>query len=101
MVDTLKHGPACPRCGCEDSTVIKQPDQTKSVWWGSGTAECNHCGQRYCFKPDWQPPAAERRIPAVVCQCGETMRVTHTRKSVRYLRCDACGATTKAARKDN
>jgi len=105
--------PDCPRCGCNDTTVVKPPDPARDKWWGAGLAECRHCGLRYNFRGsqnghagNGQPaPAApagpQRIIPVVPCErCDTEMRVTQTRKQLRYYKCPDCGHTRKLARAD-
>ncbi len=103
-------GPECPHCGCRDSEILKEPAGGRS-WFNSGRARCRHCGMEFSFQelpPEPEPAPivepeqtvpiqiAERTIPAPKCpDCGGEMRVTSTRKAVRYHKCDACGRTMK------
>lgn len=120
-------GPACPNCGCEDAEILEQPkpspDPKQGGWWGSGRAECNACGREFRFKelpkpPEppadpapvfdepanpvavLEPPQVEKRVvPVVKCpDCGGEMKITSSRKVVRYHKCPKCGQTAKTAR---
>lgn len=107
----LCNGPPCPRCGCRDSKIMREPDNGKS-WWNAGQARCNHCGMGFTFMElpqepavvDEVPPAiplqiAGRTIPEPTCpQCGGETRITSTRKGLRYHKCTSCGATMKTAK---
>jgi predicted RNA-binding Zn-ribbon protein involved in translation (DUF1610 family) len=42
-------GPACPRCGCRDCRIVREPSKTLS-WWGAGRARCRHCGNEFSFR---------------------------------------------------
>lgn len=123
-------GPACPRCGCQDVKVLREPDASGS-WWGGGKARCRHCQREFTFRQVPKKTAVEppmvltpiaivddfdpladvsvvdasvhaidlKVVPVVACpKCGETMRVSSTRKNVRHFKCDKCGETAKKAR---
>ena len=51
-------GPSCPRCGCNDTTVIR-PDRPDS-WFPCGVAHCNcdGCNAEFTFREgqDEAPP---------------------------------------------
>ena len=57
-------GPVCPRCGCRDSKILRQPDVTGS-WWGGGKARCRHCGLAFSFREIPKPPPP----PEVPVEC--------------------------------
>ncbi len=96
-------------------------DPDKKSWWGSGLAECNHCRRQFHYKelpaqpeppaeevpapreealPEPDPPRIEKVvIPVVTCKdCGAKMKITSTKKAVRYHKCPTCGNTAKTAR---
>lgn len=52
--------PRCPRCGCEDSQVLRYPPVgAEGTWWGlSGKAACKHCGLRFDFVQRKDAPRA-------------------------------------------
>ena len=120
-------GPECPNCGCRDAELLREPinGAGEKSWFGSGLAECNHCGRRFHFKelpaqpapleetppeepqrelaaaePD--PPRIKRAIiPVVTCQdCDTKMKITTVKKHVRYHKCPKCGNTAKTARQE-
>ena len=91
------YGPACPKCGCPDTLVLKpgQPDS----WIATGQAKCEHCGHDFSF-----PQAAGESAPTAViyhpircpnCHSKNT-HVHTTRVPVRYHTCDACGYKFKS-----
>ncbi len=53
-------GPECPKCGCCDAEILKEPDPGLGVttWYGSGMARCKHCRATFHFKPDDEPAAS-------------------------------------------
>ena len=94
----------CPNCGCNDTTVIQEPNPARGRWWGSGSASCAHCGLVFSFRPpmDGTPDSQPAKIiPELTCEaCGGEMKVSQTRNLVRWYKCSDCGATRKVARKD-
>lgn len=102
-----------------------KPDPDVS-WWDQqidtqGRAKCKCCRLEFTFKevltepeepemPISEPEAAAvatsaptvistQTVPTVACpECGAAMRVTSTRRSVRYHKCPKCGKTSKTAR---
>ena len=70
-------GPACPNCGCEDTTITVKPPpagpprvdslgrQLPSTWWGSGKARCNFCHQAFFFR-EVEEPAQTPPLPAAL-----------------------------------
>lgn len=121
----LCSGPNCPRCGCNQSKVLQEPSATEGVyvkagerrtglaWFASGRARCGHCGTVFAFRekkagsaslpqstPTELPATAEARtMPVLTCEkCGETMKISSTRKTVRWHKCPRCGATRKTPR---
>ena len=118
-------GPECPNCGCRDAELLREPipdTPQQKTWFGSGLAECNHCRRRFHFKelpaqpqpppiedvsveleepaPLPDPPRIEKTfMPVVMCDdCNVQMRITSTKKALRYHRCPQCGNTAKTAR---
>lgn len=109
-------GPACPRCGCQDTDVDRRRQR-----WGTASVRyrCNHCGQTW-HPTRWQgspvpaqPTATPEPEPngngdvslggAVVYRpircpdCGSTeTKVTSTRRPTRYHKCLGCGGTFKS-----
>lgn len=59
------NGPACPRCGCRDATILQRPpehdDDGRGSWWPQGRARCRHCGMAFAFRrlPESQPVDAD------------------------------------------
>jgi transcriptional regulator NrdR family protein len=100
---TACNGPECPRCGCLDSRVIRQPRRPA---WLPGVAECGYCAHRFRFAVK---PEAAVEAPKVVfhrprcpdCQ-SLNLRVQNTQpkddagRVIRYLRCDRCKARLKS-----
>lgn len=70
-------GPACVRCGCQDVTILSQPQVVEAIdttgtaptaWNVPGRAACNHCGTRFPIQQT-EPPSAVYSGP--VCpECG-------------------------------
>jgi hypothetical protein len=55
----LCDGPECPRCGCQDSEILKPPPQAPEreiLWWAWGHARCRHCGHPFTFQDADAPP---------------------------------------------
>lgn len=95
----------CPECGCEDITVIREPDATPlGYWFDTGEARCNYCGQHFRFKnepkkeeppepdPDDLPPGfvAYHVIRCPECNSDKT-KTTSTRRPIRWHKCHICG----------
>jgi transposase-like protein len=113
-------GPECPRCGCQDSSVIR-----RGVRWGQpwSRRRCHNCGEAWaCNDPppaapgdarlaagddavpiDPPPPDPDRGVIYHVVRCpncgSDHCKVTSTRRPVRYHRCDDCGHTFKSVEK--
>lgn len=108
----------CPHCGCEDCTIIRPP--THGSWFQQhGRARCNACGTQFTITTvpaSVPPPISHQEAPPVnghrqqeeqtivvryqvyCCEdCGERLKVTSTKGTVRFLKCRACGATFKLA----
>lgn len=98
--------PDCPRCGCDDVTVLREPDPAAN-WFAYTRLRCNHCGREWNAKPrppapaPIQPPVDATPIyrPAVRPKCPECgsreNRVTSTELPIRNHKCH-CGATFKS-----
>lgn len=104
-------GPACPRCGCEDSRVL---DRAK--WWGrvNCSRRCAACGHQFSAPevehatagvemPEAEEPQESASVTFHVIRCphcgGEKTRVTKTMRPVRYHRCRGCGQNFKSVEK--
>lgn len=71
------HGPACPRCGCQDAKILAEPPQRATLvskaqqfygttsWFAGGRARCKHCGLTFSFRelppPPEEPPEEPRQ----------------------------------------
>lgn len=115
-------GPACPRCGCEDSRQLPEPPQRRKpkapgwfaqqrITYRANRWACGHCGLLFTAEsvdqaeahhepkanePEPAPVIEQTTLPVITCKCGKKMRVASTRKNVRYYKCE-CGETAKAA----
>lgn len=115
-------GPECPKCGCRDAKILKEPDLGLGVttWYGSGMARCRNCRATFHFKHEEAEPAvqntamvaaapepiaetpdpAKTGVPYVRMKCPQCkspkLRVTSTRGSIRWHRCSACGHKFKS-----
>jgi len=97
MMD-LACGPACPRCGCTDTMVLKLPSQES--WYGSGRAKCGFCGRGFHFTVDL--PTDTQAVPVETQQSPPHSTRDSGRERVyfRPVRCPECGSKeTKVARK--
>lgn len=109
---TRQPHPDCPRCGCDDVTVLREPDPAAN-WFAYTRLRCNHCGREWNARPQ-QVESEERRVesetptppdstpvyrPAVRPRCPECgsreNRVTSTDLPIRHHKCQ-CGATFKS-----
>lgn len=88
-------GPACPVCGCCDTTVAKRrgrgfasPDP--DAWPDAATSRlaCVNCGNQFVAPPPTDPqPLAVQRCPH--CNHART-KITSTRGRMRYHKCEGC-----------
>ena len=106
-------GPACPRCGCQDTA----PHYARNRWGGGSVARrrCRHCACVFVDGPRWDqrlqdaqgtpqppqeeaPPAEPQRANGAVVyrpvrcpKCGSTdVKITSTRRPVRHHKCRVC-----------
>jgi transcriptional regulator NrdR family protein len=97
-------GHACPRCGCEDSRVIR----TRNGWGGQfESRSCNHCGKAFVVNVAAEDDKASGgsasvayvRVACRCPQCGaENPKVVRTiAGGVRYHKCGTCRHTFKSA----
>lgn len=109
-------GPACRRCGCQQATILREPVAGDHSWWGTGTAKCSHCGLVFGIKaadleveqiaeaepdpkPEPTPKIEQRTIAVVTCEwCNVAMKISSTRKTIRWHKCPQCGRTKKTPR---
>lgn len=95
MLDRMT-GPACPVCGCPDTTVVSRrgrgftsPDP--DTWPDPGairTHVCGNCRHRFVPPPATDPqPLAVQRCPH--CHHART-KITSTRGRLRYHKCEGC-----------
>jgi transcription elongation factor Elf1 len=115
----------CPRCGCNDCGVIRRPSQKPGWFCQQhGRARCRACGlsfqvgiqqadsdtppsissppivdqQTPIVEHQEPPPQQQRQVAYIiyVCEdCGEKLKVTSTKGTIRHLKCRSCGATYK------
>ena len=85
----------------------------KVPWFGSGVARCKACGARFHFREmpevEHREPVVETHdageigVPYVQMQCvscgGQNVRITSTRRPIRWHRCEDCGGTFKSFEK--
>lgn len=63
----LCEGPACPRCGCTDTDILRRPAEPADVnpdglgtWFTDGRARCRNCNTEFCFR---ELPRVDHRDP--------------------------------------
>jgi len=105
-------GPACPRCGCKDTDVLRRPTTESRSWFGAGEARCSHCRLRFHFHATTSPPIESQSPPiesqslpingtrpkfrVFLCgECGGKCRVARTRDGIRSYKCADCGRIYK------
>lgn len=79
---------ACRRCGCKDFRVR------------GSRAFCRHCGKpkvNYAAKQEETKPGGGDIHHVVRCPAcnGDQVKITHTRKPVRFYKCKVCSHTFK------
>lgn len=88
-------GAECPRCGCEDSRVIR----TRNGWGGSfESRSCNACGKLFTVNAKAEEAEADEPVAVpyvrVACRCpkcgNENPKVTSSRGEIRFHRCGRC-----------
>lgn len=97
-------GPACVRCGCQDVTILAEPQQieasadptgTAPKWNVPGRAACNHCGTRFPIQ-NTEPAAPVYGVP--LCpdcgsdntKCRSSPRPKPGEPKIRYHICLSC-----------
>ena len=106
--------PDCPRCGCDDVTILREPDPGTN-WFAYTRLRCNHCGRVWNARPaaaaESDEPSEENETPAPPVdttpvyrpavrpkcpECGSREnRVTSTELPIRHHKCQ-CGAAFKS-----
>jgi transcription elongation factor Elf1 len=110
-------GPACPRCGCQDSEVVREPYVRETSphvkTWAEkqirGLAYCRFCGAQFQFLPEDEdddtttmnyaladpmpapPPPEPPKKPIACPECGSRQATVYsTKPKKRYYRCHDC-----------
>jgi translation initiation factor 2 beta subunit (eIF-2beta)/eIF-5 len=101
-------GPACTKCGCADTTILKEPVEPE--WFPSGQAQCNCCGETFSYRNAEQDGADQaedegrrgEKVQEVPTRCPncESLNcpVTGTKGRLRSRRCGDCGTTFQSIR---
>lgn len=100
-------GAECPRCGCEDSRVIR----TRNGWGAEfESRSCNNCGKLFTVnvkaedaKPDEPVAVPYVRVACRCPKCGsENPKVVRTIPGgIRYHKCPTCRHTFKSCESEN
>jgi Zn finger protein HypA/HybF involved in hydrogenase expression len=115
MSDTLD----CPRCGCNDTTVISEPSSVPAMrdgvvrtdvepWATPGRAKCNHCQSEFNWTDDAPREVTRPLVYDVLCpECGSadtyvaSSPAPQGNRRTRYMKCRACKNNFKTVDKLN
>ena len=100
-------GPACPRCGCQDSAIIRRPADGESKWFQRqhGRAQCRNCGLRFQIASIDEPKIISPPIHAAMPDIEHHEPIIDSERAngviyYQQILCPECGSkNTKVARK--
>lgn len=96
-------GPECPGCGCQQSELLGTATRTLTKAGLAVSQEtierrrCEFCDRRFYVTAPAVPQNVVVVTPIACPHCRSTeTRVTSTRKTERYHRCDACAQSFRS-----